>query len=441
MASTNRRPSHAQVTTHGGAPAFSHATPIQQLRRSVLSCFLFEGEFYEDGTSIHDRILAAASNVQPAQLAELAIEARHEHNLRHVSLLLLLALVQHGEGKLVSDTIAKVVSRADELSELLALYWKDGKRPLAKQLKVGLAKAFQKFDAYQLAKYDRAREIRLRDVLFMVHPTPKDEVQATNWKQLVDGTLPTPDTWETNLSAGADKKETFERLIRENNLGYFALIRNLRNMEQAGCDRDLVKQAILARKNGAEKLLPFRYTAAARYAPVFERELDTALMAAIDELPRLEGRTLVLVDVSGSMDYALSAKSDLKRMDAAATLASVINGDDVEVFSFSYRTVACPPRKGMAGVDAILRSQPHGGTDLAGAVAFANKRKHDRLIVITDEQSTSAGRVPDPVVEKAYMINVASYKNGVGYGKWTHIDGFSEKILHWIAEVEKQEAQ
>jgi len=441
MASSNRRPSYAHITTEGGAPAFPHLTPIQQLRRSVLSCFLFEGEFYEDGTSIHDRIMTAAKAVQPAQLAELAVEARHEHNLRHVSLLLLVALIQIGDGKLVSDTIAKVVSRADELSELLALYWKDGKKPLAKQLKVGLAKAFQKFDAYQLAKYDRAREIRLRDVLFMVHATPKDEKQAATWKQLIDGTLAPPDTWEVNLSAGADKKATFERLIRENNLGYFALLRNLRNMEQAGCDRNLVKQAILARKNGAEKLLPFRYVAAARYAPVFERELDTALMAAIEELPRLEGRTIVLVDVSGSMDFKLSDKSDLTRMDAAAALASMINGDDVEVFSFSYRVVACPPRKGMAGVDAIMRSQSHGGTDLAGAVAFANKRKHDRLIVITDEQSTSYSRTPDPVAKRAYMLNVASYENGVGYGKWIHIDGFSEKVLHWIHQVEQQEAQ
>lgn len=440
MASSNRRPSYAQVTTAGGAPAYPHLTPIQQLRRSVLACFLFENEFYEDGVSIHQRILAEAHNVSPMALAELAIEARHEHNLRHVSLLLLVALVQHGEGKLVSDTIEKVVSRADELSELLSLYWKDGKRPLAKQLKVGLAKAFRKFDAYQLAKYDRAREIRLRDVLFMVHATPKDEQQAATWKALVDGTLATPDTWETNLSAGADKRETFERLIRENNLGYLALLRNLRNMQEASCDPGLIREAILARK-GAQKVLPFRYTAAARYAPMYEPELDKALQATILELPKLTGQTIVLVDVSGSMSAQLSARSDMNRMDAAATLASVVNAETLRVFTFSYRTVEVPPRRGMAGVDAVLKSQQHGGTNLAEAVAHANTLPHDRLIVITDEQSTSFSRTPDPKAKHAYMINVASNKNGVGYGKWTHIDGFSERVLHWIHEVEQQEAQ
>lgn len=244
--------------------------------------------------------------------------------------------------------------------------------------------------------------------------------------------IPSP----TNLSDGADKKATFERLIRENNLGYLALLRNLRNMEQAGCDPALVRDAILARK-GAQRVLPFRYTAAARHAPMFEPALDKALQAAILELPLLVGTTLVLVDVSGSMDAKLSEKSDLTRADAAATLAAVVNGEILRVFSFSDGTVEVPARRGMAGVDAVLRSQPHRSTALAEAVGYVNRLSHDRLIVITDEQATSHRRVLDPVAPRAYMINVASNKNGVGYGKWTHIDGFSERVLHWIAEVEK----
>lgn len=90
----------------------------------------------------------------------------------------------------------------------------------------------------------------------------------------------------------------------------------------------------------------------------------------------------------------------------------------------------------MAGVDAIIRSQQHGSTNLGDAVKRINQEvEHDRLIVITDEQSGS--RVPDPIVDKAYMINVASYQNGVGYGKWTHIDGFSESVIRFIRELEE----
>lgn len=251
---------------------------------------------------------------------------------------------------------------------------------------------------------------------------------------MVDKTLVSPDTWEVELSAGKDKKETFERLIREGKLGYLALLRNLRNMANAGCDLDLVKDAIIARK-GAKRVLPFRYVAAARACPQLEPAIDTALSEAISEMEPLPGRTIVLVDVSGSMDAPLSAKSDMKRIDAAAALSSVIYGD-VRVLTFSYQLVEIPPRRGMAGVDAVINSQPHGGTLLGQAVAAVNQLPHDRLIVITDEQSHD--QVPGPAAKHAYMINVASNKNGVGYGRWTHLDGFSEQVLRWISEYERQ---
>lgn len=426
---------YSHVRTAGGAPAFPHLKPIDQLRRSVMSCLLWESEFYESGKAIGDRIAELASQVKAEDLAALAVEARTEHNLRHVPLLLAAELAKHG-GPAVSDTLSKVIQRADEISEFLTIYWRGGKTPIAKQVKKGLAKAFTKFDAYQLAKYDREKAVRLRDVLFMVHAKPKDEAQAALWKKLVDGTLSPPDTWEVALSGGADKRETFERLLREGNLGYLALLRNLRNMADAGVDPGLVRDAILARK-GAHRVLPFRYVAAARACPQMEPVLDQALSEAISGSPVLAGRTAVLVDVSGSMGNRLSSRSDLTRMDAAAALASLLNGD-LRVFTFSNHVVEVPPRRGMAGVDAILKSQSHGGTALAEAVGAINRQvPHDRLIVITDEQSTSYRPVPDPVASKAYMVNVASNKNGVGYGKWTHVDGFSEGIIRWILESER----
>ncbi|UEW68425.1 hypothetical protein [Xanthomonas phage MET23-P3] len=434
----NAAPRRNTEVTHGGSPAFPHVTPTQQLRRAVLACLLWEDTFYESGESIADRIAGLVGKVSPADVAALAVEARSEHNLRHVPLLLAVELAKHARGTgIVSDTIAKVIQRADEVAEFLTLYWRDGRTPIAKQVKKGLAAALRKFDAYQLAKYDREKAIRLRDVLFMVHAKPKDDAQAAIWKQLVDGTLPAPDTWEVALSGGADKRETFDRMLREGTLGYLALLRNLRNMVEAGVDMQLVRDAVLARKGGANRVLPFRYVAAARVVPQLEPVIDQALQQAISELPALPGRTVVLVDVSGSMDAKLSSKSDLTRMDAAATLAAVVNCEQLRMFSFSYNLVEVPPRRGMAGVDALIRSQEHGGTDLAGAVAAINRQVPcDRLIVITDEQATT-GRVPDPVAPHAYMVNVASYKNGVGYGKWTHIDGFSEGIIRWIHQAER----
>jgi hypothetical protein len=423
------------VFTHEGAPAARHLSAEQQLRRTVMSCLLWEKEFYEDGKSIADRIVESAEKVPPAVLAGIAIEAREVFNLRHVPLLLLDVLSKTGAGTpIVPETVARVIQRADEMGELLTIYWRNGRKMIPHGMQAGLQRAFSKFDEHRLAKYDRDGVVKLRDVLRLVRPKPANDEQSALYKRVKDRTLATPDTWEVALSAGADKKETFERLLREGNLGYLALLRNLRNMVSAGVDADLVRDAIVARKNGANRVFPFRYVAAARAAPQYEPYLDQALLAAIGELPRLDGKTIVMVDVSGSMSWAMSQKSDMVRLDAAAALGAIVNAD-LRLFTFSDRLVEVPPRRGMAGVDAIKRSQPRGGTALGAAIHEINGIAHDRLIVITDEQSKDP--VPDPVAKRAYMINVASNENGIGYGRWTHIDGFSEGVLRFISEFER----
>jgi hypothetical protein len=441
--------------THEGALA-ARMTPEQALRRSVMSCMLWENEFYEDGETIAERIGKLVKVVSPAKVAAIAIEARTKMNLRHVPLLIMAHLAGVTSGtSLVSETLPKVINRADELAEFLAIYAqvngvspRDLKPKMSNQVRKGLAAAFLRFNEYSLAKYNREGAITLKDVLFLVHPKPQDEAQKALWERLMADKLAVPDTWEVELSRGADKQATWTRLIREDKLGYMALLKNLRNMEKAGVDHKLVSDAIVARRNGADKVLPFRFVAAARAAMSFEPALDEALLAAIDDLPHLDGNTVILVDVSGSMDAKLSAKSDLTRKDAAAALASMIPGQR-QVFSFANHVMQIPPRMGMAGIDAIQKSQS-GGTYLFDAIVEINSKViYDRIIVITDEQTAGIASsdvqgkrkscpAPQPGA-KGYMINVASAKSGVGYGPWVHLDGFSEHVLRWIVEHEKAE--
>lgn len=424
-----------KIYTHEGARA-KHISPIDQLKRSIMACMLWENEFYEDGQTIAERIKTLVAQCDRKDVANLAIYARTQGKLRHAPLLLVRELARKSDKtSLVGNTLSQVINRADELAEFLSLYWLEGKKPLSAQVKKGLGRAFQKFDAYQLAKYNRDGKVKLRDVLFLTHAKPKDQKQEQTFKHLANKQLTSPDTWEVALSAGADKKETFERLIRENNLGYLALLRNLRNMEQAGCDENLVKGAILEGAKNS-KALPFRFIAAARHAPKYERELDQAMIQSMNEMEKLKGKTILLVDVSGSMQSAISSKSDLNRMDAACALAALASGicENVEIYSFSCQNVLVPPRQGMALVDAIVKSQEHGGTDLGGAVNLANSKHYDRLIVFTDEQSQTKVSAPKG---RGYMVNVASNRNGVGYGEWSHIDGFSEAIIDYIRETER----
>lgn len=330
MAAANKKPPKFDEKTHGGAPA-ARMNDVQALRRSVMSCLLWEGEFYESGVTIAKRIEALAAKVPIETLAQIAIEAREDAKLRHVPLLLLVALAKRGSGNnLTSSTIARVIQRADELSEFLTLYWssnpkRDGRRnaPLSAQVKKGLALAFEKFDAYEVAKYDRAKTVRLRDVLFLAHVKPANAEREALYGKLARQELDTPDTWEVALSAGADKKATFERLIAENRLGYLALLRNLRGMLEAGVDEKLIRGALAARK-GAGRVLPFRFLTAAKHAPKLEDALEQAMFDQIAAGPKLAGKTVVIVDNSGSMQHRLSGKSEMTRLDAAHTLTAVL---------------------------------------------------------------------------------------------------------------------
>lgn len=461
---TNVATKTAPVFTHEGGRA-QNIDAFRELQRSVMTCLLFENSFYESGSEIADRIAALVQQVDPAKVYALACEARDRMQLRHVPLFLLRELARRkGCGGYVQRGLAHVIQRADEMGEFLAIYWKDRKTgdrkrpPVAPSIKRGLAQAFPKFDAYQLAKYDRETAVRLRDVLFLCHPKPKDSEQAAVWKLLVDGKLESPDTWEVALSAGKDKKETFERLIREGMLGGLALLRNLRNMIQAGVDEDLIRERLA---QGAARALPFRFVVAAKYAPRLEDAIEVSMLKSIEQLDRLTGRTGLLIDISGSMDYRLGGQpgesrtvfqsglvaraEETSRIDAAAALAILLRekADAVEIATFSSQVAIVPPRRGFALRDAISQSQPHSATHLRAAVEALSQhpawKKLDRMIVITDEQSQDGNGAA--FAPRSYVVNVAPYKNGISYGNgWNHIDGWSERILDYVREYETLEA-
>lgn len=447
------------IRTEEGAVA-KRITPEQQLRRLVMSCMLFEKEFYVDGVTIADNIKAAIKNVSPRIALDIAVEARNKAGLRHVPLLILSALAREPE---IQRYIPQCINRPDEMAELIAIFWKDGKKPLPSPMRKGLARAFTKFNEYSLSKNNRDGAIKLRDVLFLCHAKPVDIEQDRLWKKLIGGhcsvcwnpkskpkkrrfmkectcggpeaKLEIADTWETNLSGGEDKKDTFTRLIIQNKLGALAVLKNLRNMQESSVDPELIKKVIL--EIDTSKIFPYRFISAARYAPQYEPQLETSMFKCIENVPKLKGRTALLVDVSGSMKDPMSEKSEMIRMDAACGLAMICREicDDVNVYTFSSETIPVPPRRGFALRDAVVNSQSHSSTRLASAIKYISNSIFDRVIVITDEQ-TGDGNIPDLNCDKAYMINVASNKNGIGYGKWIHIDGFSEAVLSFIKEIE-----
>lgn len=438
--------------THEGARA-ARINAEQQLRRSVMSCMLWESEFYEDGEDIAKRIATLAAVVPFEKVAAVAIEAREQMKLRHAPLWLTVALIKaKHQGRKVGDLIARVCQRADEPAELLAMYWKDQPQaPLTKQLKVGLARALGKFDEHQLAKYNRDGVVKLRDVLFLSHAKPRGsekpytkaqrkdgvEYELTEhellYKAVAENTLATPDTWEVELSSGADKAATFRRLMAEDNLGGLAFLRNFRNMEQTGITKAEISAYGARVKLG--RVLPFRFISAANAVPTWEDAIEPMMYRALAGKPKFLGHTVLLIDGSASMDQRVSAKSDITRRDAACALGILLRElcEDVRVIGFSSVPWDIPPRRGFALRDAIRSKVIAQSTMLGTAVRYAQQKPADRIIVITDEQSQEDA--PNPT-GTGYVINVASAKNGIGYGKWTHIDGWSEAVIDYIRQTE-----
>lgn len=439
MSSINTRSKVKVETTHAGGKAKTF-TPLEELKRIAFTCYLWEPKFYKSGEETAERISALVDKVKTEDLEKLVVDARVRMKIRHLPLFILTRMLKNdSHRKVVRRLCGELIKRPDDATELLSMYWRDGKAPLSAQLKRGIAATLPKFNPYQLAKYqNKGAAVGLRDLFNLTRPKPKNDEQAATWKLFMKEGLPAPFTWEVEISKHGNKREVWEKLIAEKALGPVAFLRNIRNMSEAGVEKKTLVEKLS--QLDASELLPTLLLSAARNNPQFEKQVEVLFDKAFAQKKRLPGKTTVLVDVSGSMDSALSEKSEVTQMDAACGVAMILGMlcDEVRVFTFSQDLVEVPSRRGFALRDAIVGSQQHGGTYLGGALQKIPK-DFDRLVVVTDEQSgdtsTYAARGKD------YIINVAPYSKGVEFGDWTRINGFSDAVIDFISEVEQPRAE
>lgn len=415
-------------------------SPSFELDRLVSACLLGEDQFYVDGVSIEARIRELAAKVEPSVLADIAVRARKELGLRHTPLLLLVVMAERGFTVSLRTAARDILRTPKDAMDLLALWWKGGKRKVPHAFMRAFRDGFERWTDYQVAKYATLSNVgvRLRDIARLSHPNPGERQDL--FRALVKDDLRAPDTWEAALSRpGADKRAEWERLLSEGKLGALALVRNLRNMEQVGVEPALVREALS--KTRASDVWPWQALAAAREAPAYTHDLDALMIRSAGAMPRIPGKTGILVDVSGSMDDRLSAKGTMKRMDAAAGLAVVLREacETAVIGSFSNLLVRLddPLPRGATLANAIVGSQPHSGTQLVFAVEsmVATTPDLDRLIVVTDEQANGYGSFAGTLsMPKSYVINLASYQRGVAWnGPVTRINGWSGAVVRWIA--------
>ena len=484
------------ITNHEGAKAYA-ITPELELYTAVVTTSL-DDSFYERGGERVNRIVELIGKVQPMFVAQLAVYTRTVMNLRSVPLLLLVELARHHNGDdLVSRAVEKTVNRTDEIMELLMCYQWRNPNPgsikklgrLSRQIQVGLQKAFNKFDEYQFAKYDRDNiEVRLRDALFVVHPKAKDKNQQVIFDKIANRQLETPYTWETELSALGQRKfltdamrndafrQKWKELIHSGRLGYMAMLRNLRNILNAGVsynDITVVTDRISdAQQVAKSKQLPFRFLAAYReienvqslYTKTVMDSLEKAVSHSAANIEGFDENTRVLIaaDVSGSMNWTISMHSSIRNFDIGLLLAmlmqsrckSVITG----IFGNLWKPVNVPSSNILMATEKLRQFMNEVGFSTNGYLVIDWLIEQniivDKVMMFTDTQMWDSNyrgasfeaswnrykqMAPDA---KLYLFDLAGYKHAplrIAKPDVYLIGGWSDRIFDILSAVDKGE--
>jgi len=411
------KPKPKPVANLAGGAAYAQ-TPQMQLVSVLLTSFA-QDQFYRSAQGTFDGITKLLPQVDAQFAAKAALYARHQYGMRSITHVLAAELAAHASGQTWSKAFYdRIVRRPDDMTEIAAYYFNKGGKTLPNAMKKGFASAFGRFDAYQLAKYRGEQKlVKLVDLVNLVRPVP-NECNALALKQLVADQLKSDSTWEARLTKAGQQAESeaekselknaaWTELLRANKLGYLALLRNLRNIaEQAPelapevaaqlTDRQRIKQSLV---------LPFQFLAALdavqQVAGPQQRTLldalNTALELALDNVPRFAGRTLVVLDDSGSMTDRPTKYANRTPLQIGALFAAALykaNDADLMRFSDDAAYVRANPADSMASIaDNLVKNARSAGTNFH-AIFKQAKQRYDRIVILSDMQGWMEGGAP-----------------------------------------------
>ena len=436
---------------------------------SLLLTSFVNDQFYRNAQTSLDELRKLASKVKDKEfVAKAAIYARDRFGMRSITHALAGELTSELNGKEWGKNFYdKVVVRVDDMTEILSYYLayktnKDNPK-FPNALKKGFAKAFDKFDGYQLAKYKgENKEVKLIDIVNIVHPIPTQKNKEA-LQLLVKGELKSADTWESKLSQAGQvaeseedlaalKADAWKGLISERKIGYFALLRNLRNIitqapdvVPAACEL-LTDERLISKS----RVLPFRFATA--YEEISKlgsstevRNVLVAIGKALDisvmNVPKFDGDTLVVLDVSGSMSGRPSEIASL----FGAILAKS-NNCDVMTFSTNSQYKAYNPMDSVMTIRNGFRFAG-GGTNFKSIFQNANK-KYDRVVILSDMQGWMGYNTPSAEFsqyKKKFNANPFVYSwDLAGYGTLQFpennvfaLAGFSDKVFQIMELLEE----
>lgn len=395
----------ANVTTNiAGGKAYKESDKMELV--SLLLTSFAQGSFYREENQELDRLRELVATISDKQfIAKAGIYARNEFGMRSITHILAGEIAKNVKGEQwTKHYFNKQVRRADDITEILGYYTANYGKPIPNSLKKGLAKAFDKFDGYSLAKYRNGNA--LVDAINLLHPRGNEKNREA-LKQLIKGELKNTDTWEAKLSEAGKiaedetnlkdlKSSAWKELIREKKLGYFALLRNLRNiLEQT--DKETISLALeaLIDENSIKHslVLPFRFLTAMKEIEQTNFEMTRQTIVAISKaveislknVPVFSGKTLIALDVSGSMEG--------KPSEIGGLFASVLyksNEADLLTFDNEARFINLNPMDSVIGIRNNIKFTG-GGTNFHSIFQTLD-RAYDRIVILSDMQGWIDGR-------------------------------------------------
>lgn len=458
-----------------GGEAYTQSAELELV--SILLTSFVQDQFYKTANDQMKRVGELLNKVDPKFAAKAAIYARNEFGMRSITHVLSVEIAKHISGKEWGKKFfSEVIRRPDDITETLAYYLSKNKnKALPNALKKGFAKAFDKFDNYQLAKYKGdSKEVSLVDAVNMVHPKAIEK-NAKALAALINGNLKNTETWEAKLSEAGQKtdndselkemkKDAWAGLIREKKLGYLALLRNLRNiMEQAP---EVLDEALISLTNEAfikkSLVFPFQYLVAYKQFLGMNtkeaRKIAAALSQAVDiscqnvKTLNFTGNTLIAIDNSGSMDQAVGGSPHMKRSELGAlfgmVLGKAINADILEwAGSARYINYDLNENSMQFAANFVRLNKVGHDTNFSSIFQEADK-KYDRILIFSDMQGWSGYYNPTTALnnyKKKFNCDPYIYSFDLaGYGtmqfpenKVCALAGFSEKIFSIMSLLEK----
>jgi hypothetical protein len=482
--SHSRTKSETASTNKEGGPNYK-LTPKEQLVQIATTLLFKEPKFYGDVQETMDNAIDAVAKDEPEFILKLASYCRNEMYLRTVSIYLLVKAANTKTCKeFVRKYTPRIIKRADEIYEALACHIKlfcpepetHSKGPRHKDkkipnsLKKGIQDVFPAFDEYQFAKYNRKTDVSFKDAIMLTHPSNPSEII----KKILDDSLKTPYTWETELSDKGNTAEVWHKLIDSGKLPYMAMIRNINNLEKSKVDKDHFEK-VCAKIEEPEavkhsKQFPFRFFSVYKNVDIdngFKKKkllkaLEKALSLSVDNLPKLKGDTLIATDTSGSMGRFLSTRGKIEHIEIGALMAAMANkfseNGVASVFGTDFSTVDLSGNI-LSDTKKLCETNVGWSTNGYKVVKYLNDKdiKVDRVLLFTDEELYDSsdrwgddnGRtLKDEFSQykkrhpkaKLYVVNLNGYGDScINYKdpNVVTVSGWSDKILQFISAYEE----